>query len=133
MKYETITATLEAIGKPAHTVEMPEGTRVLLLPHGGRVLGLFGPRDAENFYWVNPALRSPETAHDFYASSDWHNSGGDRTWLAPELDLFLPRYPNIDMAGYFQPRQLDPGSYVLECRNGVTRLVNRLSVQLHRM
>ena len=62
MQYQTLTNTLSAIGKPAHTFEMPEGTRVLLLPHGGRVLGLFGSRDDENFYWTNAALQSAESA-----------------------------------------------------------------------
>ena len=132
MKYETLTSTLEAIGKPAHMVEMPGGARVLLLPHGGRVLGLFGAGDEENYYWTNPALASAELADTYYSSGDWQNSGGDRTWLAPELDLFFPRYPDIDISGYFQPRQLDPGSYALEHRDGIVRMVNRLSVVLHR-
>lgn len=132
MTYETLTATLRQIGKPTHTLEMPGGTRVLLLPHGGRVLGLFASGDEENFYWTNPALAAPESAASYYASGDWQNSGGDRTWLAPELDLFFPRYPDLDIAGYFQPRQLDPGCYTLEERKGAMRLVNRLSVTLHR-
>ena len=89
MKHETLTKTLVAIGKPPYTVEMPGGGRVLLLPHGGRVLGLFGPGDEENYYWTNPALASPESADVYYSGDDWQNSGGDRAWLAPELDLFF--------------------------------------------
>ena len=56
------------------------------------MLGLFAPGSEENFYWTNPALRSVE-ARAFYAGDDWHNSGGDRTWLAPEVDVFLPDFP----------------------------------------
>lgn len=132
MTHATLTATLQAIGKPAHTVAMPDGSRVLLLPHGGRVLGLFAGRGEENFYWTNPALASPESAAAFYAGGEWHNSGGDRTWLSPELDLFFPRYPDLDPATYFQPRELDPGCYRLEECGGVACLINRLSVTLHR-
>lgn len=132
MRYGTLTGTLEAIGKPAHTVEMPGGVRVLLLPHGGRVLGLFGAGDDENFYWSNPALQSPRHANEYYGGGDWQNSGGDRTWLAPELDLFFPKYPDIHISGYFQPRQLDPGCYTLEIRDGTARMVNRLTVPLYR-
>ncbi|MEN6536255.1 MAG: DUF6786 family protein [Bryobacteraceae bacterium] len=132
MTYDTLTSTLQAVGKSVHVVEMPGGTRVLLLPYGGRVLGLFGAGDDENYYWTNPALATSLSADVFYASADWHNSGGDRTWLAPELDLFFPKYPDISSSGYFQPRQLDPGRYVIEHRNGTVRMVNRLSVALYR-
>src|SRR6185312_5357699 len=132
MKYANLLNTLEAAGKPAHTVDVGGGTRVLLLPHGGRVLGLFGPKDGENFYWTHPALQSAETARKFYASGAWENSGGDRTWLSPEADIFFPRYPDVDLSGYFQPRQLDPGAYRIEPGYNGVRLVNRLSLALYR-
>jgi hypothetical protein len=48
------------------------------------------------------------------------------------VELFFPAYPDIDLATYFQPRQLDPGSYRLETSDGVPRMINRLSVDLHR-
>jgi hypothetical protein len=132
MTYETLTETLSAIGKPLHTVGLPDGTRILLLPHGGRILGLFGPSSEENIYWTNPALATPESAAAYYASGDWQNSGGDRTWLSPELDLFFPQYPQVDLSSYFQPRQLDPGCYTAEIRDGTVRMVNRLSLRFYR-
>ncbi len=132
MDYGTLTGTLKAIGKPTFTVEMPGGTRILLLPHGGRVLGLFGAGDEENYYWTNPALASAATAETYYGSGDWQNSGGDRTWLALELDLFFPKYPDTDFSGYVQPRQLDPGNYKIEEVDGTVRMVNLLSVELYR-
>jgi hypothetical protein len=121
---------LDAVGKPTHLFESPDGSRVLLLPHGGRVLGLFAPSNETNFYWTHPALESVETARAFYASDAWQNSGGDRTWLAPEVDLFFPNFP--DMNTYWQPRELDPGHYhVVEGGSGI-ELVNRLHVILSR-
>ena len=90
---------------------MPEGSTVVLLPHGGRVLGLYAAGSEKNFYWTHPALESAQTARIFYEGNDWHNSGGDRTWLAPEVDIFFPRYPDLDLSTYWQPRQLDPGNY----------------------
>jgi hypothetical protein len=123
---------LAAAGKPTCSLVMPGGERILLLPHGGRVLGLFPAHDDENFYWTHPALEKPDTARAFYSSGAWENSGGDRTWLSPELDIFFPGYPDLNTSGYFQPRQLDPGSYVLEERGGAVQLVNRLSLNLYR-
>ncbi len=121
---------LDKAGKPVRAVTQPDGSVVLLLPYGGRVLGVFAPGSQENFYWTNPALVSAETARAFYSGNEWQNSGGDRTWLAPEVDVFLPNFPSTD--GYWQPRELDPGNYRVEETNGVIRLVNRLTVTLSR-
>ncbi len=126
----TLLEVLKAVGKPARVVTQPDGTEVLLLPYGGRVLGLFVPGSEENFYWTHPALRSRDTAKSFYASSDWHNSGGDRTWLAPEVDVFLPNFPSRDK--YFQPRGLDPGHYRVSGDGAGLHLVNRFSLMLSR-
>jgi hypothetical protein len=121
---------LRAAGKPARVVSLPDGTEVIVLPYGGRVLGLFAPGSEENFYWTNSVLRSPETALAFYRSSEWHNSGGDRTWLAPEVDVFLPNFPARD--NYFQPRELDPGRYEISGEGFNIRLTNRLKLKLSR-
>ncbi|MGA3323868.1 MAG: DUF6786 family protein [Terriglobia bacterium] len=122
--------TLEAIGKPTQLHECPDGAKVLILPHGGRILGLFAPRNPENFFWTHPALASPESARAFYESDVWHNSGGDRTWLAPEADIFFPNFPKLDT--YWQPRELDPGNYQIDTTPGSLRLVNRLNLTLSR-
>jgi len=101
-----------------------------MLPYGGRVLGLFAAKGSENFYWTHPALNSPANTRSFFASEGWHNSGGDRTWLAPEIDVFLPRFPQTDR--YVQPRDLDPGHYrVVESKSGL-KLENRLKLRLSR-
>jgi len=117
--------------KPVRVQRMSDGSRLLVLPHGGRVLGLFAPQSDENFYWTHPALNSAAEARAFYASDAWHNSGGDRTWLAPEVDVFLPNFPRLDR--YEQPRALDPGRYrVIERKSGF-ELENRLTLQLSRL
>jgi hypothetical protein len=79
-----------------------------------------------NFLWTHTALATADTAREFYSSPEWHNSGGDRTWLAPEVDFFFPNYP--DLSGYFQQRELDPGNYQVQKSQSRTELVNRLAV-----
>lgn len=121
---------LSRIGKPTRLFRSPDGTRVLALPYGGRVLGLYSPRSEENFYWTNTALDSAPAARAFYEQDQWHNSGGDRTWLAPEVDLFFPKFPSLDV--YHQQRTLDPGNYrVIQSGNSFV-LAHRLTVQLSR-
>ncbi len=129
---QDLVATLKAVGKSTELHETDDGSRVLILPYGGRILGVFAPGSEENFLWTNSVLDSPETARAYYASDDWQNSGGDRTWLAPEVDFFFPKYPNVDIATYWQPRSLDPGNYELvKTTNGV-KLTNRLKVDAFR-
>lgn len=112
--------TLRRVGKETHALTLADGSEILVLPYGGRVLGLFAPGDDRNFLWTHPALASAESAAAFYASDEWQNSGGDRTWLAPEIEFFLPDYPEV--TNYFQQRSLDPGSYAVETADGELRL-----------
>jgi hypothetical protein len=108
----TLSKMLDQIGMQSHLWKSPDGSTALLLPHGGRILALYAPGSTTNFLWTHPVLESATAASAFYESDAWHNSGGDRTWLAPEVEFFLPEYPRRQP--YFQPRQFDPGSYQLE-------------------
>jgi hypothetical protein len=125
---QELIATLKAAGKPAEVHTTEDGTRLLILPYGGRILGVFAPGSDENFLWTNSVLNSTETARAYYASDDWQNSGGDRTWLAPELDFFFPKFPDIDISGYWQPRSLDPGNYELAKTDQGIKLTNHLEM-----
>lgn len=87
------------------------GETVLVLPHGGRILGLYSATSGKNFLWTSAAISSAELAREHFSSDRWRNSGGDRTWLAPEIDFFYPHYPDTGRQ-YLQPRQLDPGRFV---------------------
>ena len=122
---------LKQVGKATRLFRSPDGTRVLVLPYGGRVLGLYSPRNDDNFYWTNTALESARSAMAFYAQDQWHNSGGDRTWLAPEVDLFFPKFPSLDV--YYQQRSLDPGNYRVLKSGDSFILVNQLEVNLSRL
>jgi hypothetical protein len=73
------------------------------------VLGLYAASDDQNFVWTNPALAAAESARAFFKSDRWQNSGGDRTSVAPEIDVFFPTFPKTEV--YRVPPQLDPGRY----------------------
>lgn len=105
---------------------LPDGGRLVLLSHGARVLGLFAPHSDENYYWTNPALDSDPAA--FFQTKGWHNSGGDRTWLAPEIELSFPMFPDL----YKVPCEIDPGKYEIEKLGDALTLVNRARVRLFR-
>lgn len=130
--FQDLITTLAAVGKPTELLQTDDGTRLLILPYGGRILGMFAPASEENFLWTNPVLNRVESAQAYYASDDWQNSGGDRTWLAPEVDFFFPNFPNIDIAGYWQPRSLDPGHYEMTRTKQEITLTNRLHIDAFR-
>ncbi len=122
---------LESAGMQTIPLHFADGSSLLVLPHGGRALGLFPPAGGDNFYWTNPALATPGGAKKLFASTVWHNTGGDRTWLAPELDFFLPNFPAQDR--YLQPSELDPGSYQASVFEGGLRLVMDLTMTPRRL
>src|SRR5580698_8579434 len=129
---QELIATLKAVGKSPELHQTEDGTRLLILPYGGRIVGVFAPGSDENFLWTSSALDTIDSARSYYSSDDWQNSGGDRTWLAPEVDFFFPKFPNIDIAGYWQPRSLDPGNYELAKSAHGIKLANRLNIEAFR-
>jgi hypothetical protein len=85
------------------------GGKILVLPFGGRVIGLY-PRPDMNAVWVNPALASVATAKPFLEDPGWINLGGDRTWISPEIDTHI-KNPEAMFDGYEVPKGVDPAAY----------------------
>ena len=102
---------LAAAGKKTCWRQSPDGSRVLLLPYGARILGLFPPNSDDNFFWVNSALRATASARALFAQDGWQNTGGDRTWLSPEIEVFFPDYPQC--ARHVEPATLDAAEYAV--------------------
>ncbi|MFA5203815.1 MAG: hypothetical protein WC708_05355 [Lentisphaeria bacterium] len=105
-----LSSILSQAGHSPVPVNFPDGSRLLLLPAGGRMLGLFPAGTEDNFLWTNPALAAAESARAYFARGGWPNPGGDRTWLAPEIELFIG---DLKRAGdtYAVPPALDPGAW----------------------
>jgi hypothetical protein len=91
------------------------GSKMLVLPFGGRVIGLY-PRPDLNAVWVNPALASVEAAKPFLADPGWVNLGGDRTWISPEIDTHV-KNPGSMFDGYEVPKVVDPAAYEVTARD----------------
>lgn len=93
--------------------------KTVIQPETGRLIGLYPSGSAENFLWENPAPRA----------TGWCNVGGDRTWLAPEIELFIGDLTR-PIETYRVPAELDPGGWR---RNGAaTHLVNETRLRLLR-
>jgi len=119
---------LQKIGKAPEGIVLPDSSRVLLLPYGGRILGLYSGDSDENFFWTNPALNSVATARAYYDRAGWPNSGGDRTWLSPERELFISDSSRA-WETYQVPPSVDPANYELQMTYEGVRLVSRMIVK----
>ena len=123
---------LKQAGKEPVPLAFPDGSRLLVLPESGRMLGLFMPGTDENVLWTNPALATAESATAYFARCGWPNPGGDRTWLAPEIELFIGDVKQAVKTYAVQPA-LDPGHWILESATAAeVRLANETRVRLHR-
>jgi hypothetical protein len=126
---QSLIDSVQAAGKRLEPRIMPDGSRLLVLPFGARVIGLYAPGSDENFYWTNPALERAETAKTFFAREGWQNTGGDRTWIAPELDTF---FADEKLDKYWQPRKLDMSDYRYEPFGGGCQLSQEMKLHLAR-
>lgn len=118
---EQLVGVLRFLGRFTFRIHLGDGAQLLVLPHGGRALGLFTSIDAPNFLWTNPDFTHPVAAGKVYAS-EWPNVGGDRTWLSPEAEFFIRDIKN-PMQSHRVPIELDPGSYVVETTGANPHLV----------
>jgi hypothetical protein len=128
--HDPLLETFKKAGQRLELLTLANGSEILVTPHGARVLGLFVPDDATNFFWTNPALEDAASAREFLGSDQWQNIGGDRTWLSPEIDFFFPKYP--DLGVYHQPREFDPGRYTLALGKGSCALATEFTIALSR-
>ena len=122
---------LNSTGRKIEDIIFADGSRLLVLPDSGRVLGLFSSDSDENFFWTNPSLNRKKSAASFFKADGWHNPGGDRTWIAPEIEIFIGNLSD-PMGTYHVPPELDPGFWRVECNNPFLRLTNKTMVQMLR-
>jgi len=129
---DTIVDTLTRAGQQPVPVALPDGGHLLILPRGGRLLGLFPAASDANFLWTSPALATGESAAAYLARDGWANPGGDRTWLAPEVELFIA---DLERPGetYAVPEALDPGNWALTSADASeVSLAAEARLRLHR-
>jgi hypothetical protein len=94
------------------TLVLNDGMKIILSQSGGRILGPFDGDDGESILWMNEAFKKKNKFREFLSSDQW-NLGGDRVWIAPELQ-FNVRDRQDFFGSYIVPRQVDPGNYTIK-------------------
>lgn len=111
-----IRACLEEHELAYHTLKLQNGVSLIISRRGGRIFGPFLPAgDSEgspSLFWISGIFDQPDAFGSFLASGDW-NLGGERIWMAPEIQYSV--HDRTDFWGTLDwPPQVDPGDYTLE-------------------
>jgi hypothetical protein len=92
-----------------------ENARLLVLERGGRVFGPFFGAEG-GLLWTNCAWGDAGAFHGLLAGGEW-NVGGDRVWIAPEIQFHVRDRSDPDRSMRI-PRATDPGAYRLHESDG---------------
>jgi hypothetical protein len=110
--YRQVVARLEENDIPYGVLTLQDGVSAVVSQRGGRIFGPFLSPDSEGIFWINSAFAQPDAFIEFLESGSW-NLGGDRIWIAPEI-----QYSVRDRSDYwgsiYWPEQVDPGTYALD-------------------
>jgi hypothetical protein len=110
--YEQIIQRFEENGLQSCTLPLNDALKILVSQRGGRILGPFAGRRLESILWMNESFSDKEAFKEFLKAGDW-NLGGDRVWIAPELQYNVKNREDF-FGSYALPQQVDPGSYSME-------------------
>ncbi len=110
--YRQVIARLEENDLPYGVLTLQNDVSIVISQRGGRVFGPFLSQDSESIFWINSAFAQPDSFKEFLSSDNW-NLGGDRIWIAPEIQYSVR--DRTDFWGSIHlPEQVDPGQYVLD-------------------
>lgn len=108
----TMIARLEENKLPYGVLPLQNGMKVLITQRGGRVFGPFLDDATGSLMWTNNAWSDSKAFSEFLASGHW-NLGGERMWIAPEIQYNILDRNNFFGSIRMQP-QMDPGEYTLQ-------------------
>jgi hypothetical protein len=85
--FNLIAQRYEQAGLRFDVLNLQNDYRVIVTQRGGRIFGPFLGEAGESILWANECHKSRESFEAFiYSGQDWSwNVGGDRVWIAPEL------------------------------------------------
>ena len=127
---DQLTEALRSAGHPLIELPGTDGGSALLLPYGGKVLGLFPADEGGSCFWINPGLLEAESARELLQTTSWVMTGGDRTWLAPEAEFFVGDLSD-PWGTYEVPLSVDPGAYSVDQSAGKIVASNQARVSNH--
>jgi hypothetical protein len=132
ISYQQVVTRLEENDLPFGELALQNGVTIILSQHGGRIFGPFLSKEGESIFWTSDVFAGPDKFRAFLDSGSW-NIGGDRMWIAPEIQYHVPDR-NDFWGSVFWPAQVDPGTYSLEQPEpGQWRLSQDMTLQAYNL
>jgi hypothetical protein len=126
---QTLIARLEENSLPYGILPLQNDIKVVITQRGGRIF-LFPDDRNPGLLWVNRAFREKDTFKEFLLSGHW-NLGGDRIWIAPEVQYSISDRSDFNGSFHLQ-EEMDPGHYHLtQLDRNNWRLHQDFSMQAH--
>jgi len=117
---------------PYGLLELQHGVTLVISQRGGRIFGPFLTAGSGSIFWTNGAFAEPGAFRAFLHSGSW-NLGGDRIWIAPEIQYHVPDRSDF-WGSVFWPAQVDPGNYALEQSGPAEwRLAQEMALQAYNL
>jgi hypothetical protein len=129
MSLEETVKSLTSLGIAYKVLQTGTDGAALVLPEYGRVLGLWPYWRGENAFWVNPGFF--QTLQIGAKQTEWVSPGGDRMYLCPESEFFIPDEAH-PAETYAIPQALDPGSFQASFDKDSFTLENHGDLWAHR-
>jgi hypothetical protein len=109
---ETLVTRLEENELLYKIISWPNGLKMVITQRGGRLFGPFLDQKSPSLFWMNKSFSDQDAFQQFLKSGDW-NLGGDRVWIAPEIQYSILDRTDFSGTLYLQ-QSIDPGNYQLE-------------------
>ena len=127
MTMQNILEVFEHCGMRCEVLEIGDGWHIVVTQHGGHVFGPFSEEYPEGIFWIPESIRD-ENAYKRLVDERIWNTGGDRIWIAPEIQF------NIKDRSRFretlnQPKTMDPGCFTMERRGDRVYLSQSLNME----
>ena len=115
--YRALTARLTEHAIEHATVELHDGSLIVVSGYGGRVYGPFRGVEAPSETWIPDSFATPDGFTKLIDSGFW-NVGGERVWIGPEITYIIE--DRDDYWGTFVlPKAIDPALHTWESRDSV--------------
>lgn len=126
--FNQVVDALEKNDQPFATLTLQNDVQLVISKRGGRIFGPFLTPQDQSLFWLNNAFANPTAFKAFLNSGDW-NLGGERIWIAPEIQYLVK--DRSDFWGSIRvPTQMDPGQYRLDdSQPGTIRLSQDLTLR----
>lgn len=127
MTIQNILEVFEHCGMRWEVLDIGDGWQIVVTEHGGHVFGPFCDTYPEGVFWIPEFIRNENAYKQLITERNW-NTGGDRIWIAPEIQF------NIKNRSRFretleQPKSMDPGFFAMHRKGNQIHLEQNLDME----